>query len=521
MNTGVLLTQAAQTYGERLALAWGEHELTYRALDRRVNSLARALKELGLQKGDRVGLLQFNGPALVESMFACFKGGLCIVPLNARLVADEVAYHLNDPRARAVIFGMEFRGAVASIRGQLPTVEHFISLADPLPGQLAYEDLLRDYVTDEDETMEMDDAELAWLFYTSGTTGRPKGAMLTHGNLNFVTVGWLADLMRLEPEDVALHAAPLTHGAGFHLLAGIAKGALNVILHSRSFEAALFFQTIEARKVTNTWLVPTQIKMLLTSPEIGRYDLSSLRYIVYGGSPAYVEDLKEALKRFGPVLVQIFGQGESPMTGTYLRREDHLTGGDPRKEERLMSAGVPRTGLEVKIFDEQDQEVPRGQMGEIVLRGPSVMRGYWERPEATAETLRGGWLHTGDLGCMDAQGYVYIMDRSKDMIISGGANIYPREVEEVLLGHPAVKEAAVIGVPDPLWGEAVHAVVVFREGASATAEELIGFCAQRMAGYKKPKGVTVASALPKSAYGKVLKRELRQQFWAGQERMVR
>jgi long-chain acyl-CoA synthetase len=268
------------------------------------------------------------------------------------------------------------------------------------------------------------------------------------------------------------------------------------------------------------FLAPTMIKLLLNAPEIEHHDLSSLRYVVYGGAPMYVDDLKTAVTRLGQVFIQIFAQGETPMTGTYLRRQDHVVNGSDQQESRLMSAGVPRTGIDVKIVNPEDHEVPRGQLGEVVVRGGTVMSGYWRQPEATADVLRNGWLHTGDVGYMDTGGYVFILDRSKDMIISGGANIYPREIEEVIQQHPSVKEVAVFGVPDELWGESVKAVVTLRDGYSVTEQDIVDECIAHLASYKKPRSVEFVPELPKNAYGKILKRELRERYWNGLDRRV-
>ncbi|MBI3951657.1 MAG: long-chain fatty acid--CoA ligase [Acidobacteria bacterium] len=518
MNVGRFLASAAERYPDNPAFIWGDRITTYRQANARANALAAGLRDLGLTPGERVGVFMWNQPQVLESYFATWKAGGCVVPLNARFVADEVIYHLQDPRASVVIFGEEFREMMAQVRDRLPTVKHYLCVGQPLHGQIAYEDVVRSYMGAGEPSGEVKDDDLAWLFYTSGTTGRPKGAMLTHRNLTFMAVAWIADLMHLEPEDVGLHAATLTHGAGFHSIALTLKAVPQVILKPVRFDAQNFCATVTRQRVTNTWLVPTQIKMLLHYAELETWDLSSLKWVVYGGSPMYVEDLKAALRRIGPVLVQLFGQGETPMTGAYLRAQEHVIDGPESK--RLASCGHARSGMEVRILGENDEELPRGQAGELCIRGPSVMKGYWERPEATAETLRGGWLHTGDIAYMDEQGYVYILDRTKDMIISGGSNIYPREIEEILLQHPAISEVCVIGVPDELWGEAVKAVVVLKSGAMTTAEEIMAFASERMAGYKKPKSVEFVTELPKSPVGKVLKRELRDKYWAEQRRKV-
>jgi acyl-CoA synthetase (AMP-forming)/AMP-acid ligase II len=517
MNIGSLLTKASRLHGSRLAIQYGEQQITYALLNQRVGRLARALQSLGLHPGDRVALVQRNGPALFETLFACFRAGAAAVPINVRLHPEEVAFICQDCEARVLVATGEFAASAFQAQKQLPELQ--LVGIENIAGALDYETLLStaDPVSID---AEVDPDDLAWLFYTSGTTGKPKGAMLTHGNLLSMLMNYFADVYPLGPEDVVLHAAPLTHGSGLFGLPAIAKGATSIILHAPSFDPQTVFSLIQDQHVTTiAFLAPTQIKMLLNGP-YQSYDLSSLRCIPYGGGPMYVEDMKQAVEVFGPVLVQIYGQGEAPMTISYLRREEHMTYGEPAAERRLASAGIPRTDVEVRIVDDNDTEMAAGEIGEIVARGSVIMAGYWKRPDATAESLRGGWLHTGDTGMMDELGYLYLLDRKKDMIISGGNNIYPREIEEVLLKHPAIYEVAVIGIPDPLWGESVKAIIALRPGMTITEEEVNALCRQHLASYKKPRTVEFVKELPKNAYGKILKRELREQYWQGRERRI-
>ena len=517
MNIGSLLTKTSRLYGNRLAIQYGEQQLTYAELNQRAGRLAQVLRTLGIRQGDRVALVQRNGPALYETIFACFRAGAVAVPINVRLHPEEVAFICQDCEARVLVATGEYEASAFQSRKQRPELQ--LVGVESIAGTLDYETLLS---AAEPVTIdaEVDPDDLAWLFYTSGTTGKPKGAMLTHRNLLAMVMNYFADVYPLIPEDVVLHAAPLTHGSGLFGLPAIAKGATSVILHTPSFDPLAVFTLIQQLRVTTiAFLAPTQIKMLLNGP-YQSYDLSSLRCIPYGGGPMYVEDMKQAAEAFGPVLLQIYGQGEAPMTISYLRREEHITRGDPVAERRLASAGIPRTDVEVRIVDDDDHEVAIGEIGEIVARGSVVMAGYWKRPDETAETLRGGWLHTGDIGMTDAQGYLYLLDRKKDMIISGGNNIYPREIEEVLLKHPAIYEVAVIGVPDPLWGESVKAIIALRSGMTVTEEEVNALCRQHLASYKKPRMIEFVAELPKSAYGKILKRELREQYWQGRERRI-
>jgi acyl-CoA synthetase (AMP-forming)/AMP-acid ligase II len=516
----MLLTKSAGTYPDRRAVIYGGQALTYAQFNVRVNRLANALRRLGVQEGQNVAILQYNYPQTLESLFACFKAGCGAVPINFRLHPSEYAFIIDHSESVAVIVSPEFNGPIQEIRERIPAVRHLITLGQVEGELLDYEQLLAlesDRFTDAD--VQPDD--LAWLFYTSGTTGLPKGAMLTHRNLLAMTMNFYADIAPgFGPDDVVLHAAPLSHGSGLYALPNVAKAALNVIPEAKSFDPEQIFKLIQDHRVSNMFGAPTMVKMMIESQAMAKYDLSSLRALNYGGGPMLTEDLKEAMRKLGPCLVQLYGQAESPMTITCLPHREHIPDGTQSQLRRLASAGFARTDVEVKIFDSEERELPPGEMGEIVTRSELVMKGYWRNPEATAETLRNGWLHTGDMGYMDDRGFLFIMDRSKDMIISGGENIYPREIEEVIIRHPAVREVAVIGVPDPKWGEAIKAVVSLVPGKIVTEEELFAFCRDHIAGYKKPKSVDFIESLPKNNYGKILKRELRAKYWEGRHRKV-
>jgi len=520
MNLSMLLTKNARVFPEKLAFIHGDRQLSYAQFNSRVNRLANALKRLGLKQGDNVAILQYNYSQTYESLFACFKSGMGAVPINFRLHPKEFAFIIDHSESKAVILSSEFNDSIVSVRDRIPKANHLITL-DGAKGELLDYETLLDKASDEFVDVDVSPDDLAWLFYTSGTTGMPKGAMLTHRNLLAMSMNFYADMAPgFTPDDVILHAAPLSHGSGLYGLPNIGKGATSVILPSKSFEPELVFQTIEKYRVTNMFTAPTMIKMLIDHPSVDKFDISSLRSLNYGGAPMLVEDLKKAIKKLGPCLVQLFGQGEAPMTISYLPHWAHKADGSPEEIKRLGSAGIARTDVELKIFDNEDKELPAGQLGEIVTRSDLVMKGYWKNPKVTAETIKNGWLHTGDIGYLDENGYLFMMDRSKDMIISGGENIYPREIEEVLIQHPAVREVSVIGVPDPKWGEAIKAVIALNPGYTASEKELIDFCRDNIASYKKPKSVDFVEELPKSNYGKILKRELREPYWKDSVRKV-
>ena len=520
MNIGSLLTQAALVFPDRLAIIYGETRSSYARYNERCNRLGNALTGLGLRPGDHVGLLMYNCPEMLEAMFACFKAGFGAVPINFRLHPKEFAFIIDHSEARAVIISPEFEASITEVRDRIPKVNHIITVSPEPKGELqAYNDLTAaasGQFTDVDRSPD----DIAWIFYTSGTTGQAKGAMLTHRNLMAMTWAFYADMIEsFGTNEVDLHAAPLSHGSGLYALPNIASAATNVI-SGKSFDAEKILQAIESHRVTNFFAAPTMIKRLLACPAFDRYDLNSLKAVIYGGAPMLVDDLTSAMEKFGPCLVQLYGQGESPMTITHLSHEDHVLDGTPDQMKRLGSVGYARTGVEVAVVDTHDKLLPPDEIGEIVTRSDLVMKGYWNNPEATEETLRNGWLHTGDVGYFDEHGYLFLMDRSKDMIISGGENIYPREIEEAIIQHPAVREVAVIGIPDAEWGETIKAVVALVPGGSATGEELIAFCKEQIASYKKPKSIDFVDELPKNNYGKILKRELRDRYWSGRQRKV-
>jgi acyl-CoA synthetase (AMP-forming)/AMP-acid ligase II len=517
MNAATFLAKQAMHSPDHIALAHGERALSYSELARRSLALSSGLLDMGLTKGDRVALMLPNGTEVVESIYSCLAAGLVVVPINYRLHPLEVAYIVENSGARALITDDEFLSRVPQEMSAIDAVER-VCVGDT-SGGISYERLVR-RVSRLDRPVDIPSTDPAWLFYTSGTTGRPKGAIWTHRMIRILVMNYLADLYNIDERDVVLHAAPLTHGSGIVGLPAIARGATNLILDTKSFEPDAVFSLIQQRAVTHiAFLAPTQIVRLLEEFRPGAFDLASLRAITYGGAPIYVEHLGAAIDAFGPVFVQLYGQGEAPITVTGLSRREHAEfhqTGDPR----LGSAGRCRTDVELRIVDSDDREVPIGEPGEIVVRGDVVMPGYWDDERATAETLRNGWLHTGDIGSLDERGYLFLLDRAKDVIITGGNNVYPREVEEVLVTHPDVANVVVVGVPDAYWGEAVHAVIQLEPGREVTRDELLALCGARLAGYKKPKTIDFVEAFPQNAYGKILRREIRERYWQGQERRV-
>ena len=510
MNLFHLLAQTARRFPDATGVFLGREPVaTWSQLNDRALRLAATLQSR-YASGARVVIASENRPEILETMFGTWAAGQALVPVNYKLHPKEMADIVADAGASLVIasppLAPDLEAAIAERWGGIEGSDAACNPGAPpvvTIGAPGYADL---FCAEPSAAADTSPDDLAWLFYTSGTTGKSKGAMLSHRNILAVTVGHLADVEQFDERAAQIHAAPMSHGSGLYIPAYVSRGAAQVVPASAGFDPLEVLDLCDAHRDCGMFLAPTMVQRLRVAAETLGRKPAGLRTIVYGGGPMYVEELKRSLAVFGQVLVQIYGQGESPMTITWLRREDHADADDAL----LGSVGWVRTGMEVAIVDEAGKRLPPGEVGEIVCRGDAVMRGYWNNLQATQEALRDGWLFTGDLGSLDARGYLTLRDRSKDVVISGGSNIYPREVEEALLAHPAVSEVCVVGQKDPEWGEVVVAFIV--SPSAVAAAELDRHCLSRIARFKRPKHYRFVDALPKNSYGKVLKRELRQQL---------
>ncbi|WP_024537499.1 AMP-binding protein [Comamonas badia] len=499
MNIASLLDRSARIHPGRPALLHGARVLhSYAGLAARVAALAGHLRHAcGVAPGDRVAIYGANCPAYLEAQQAIHWCGAVVVPVNYKLHAKELAHVLENSGARAVCTSPELRDAALSIGADAARLQVLGSDGWETAAQGA--------------PLPMHDAapeDLAWLFYTSGTTGRPKGVMLTQRNLLAMTMAYFTDVDNVAPEDAMVYAAPMSHGAGLYQYAQLLRGARHVVPLSGGFDPAELADLARSVGQLTLFAAPTMVHRLVAHLQRTGGNGDGFKTIVYGGGPMYVEDLRRAIDVMGQKFVQIYGQGESPMTITALAREHLADTAHPRWTERIASVGVAHACVQVRVVGADDRDVPTGELGEVLVRGETVMAGYWANPEASGQTLRGGWLHTGDIGSLDADGFLTLRDRSKDVIISGGSNIYPREVEEVLLLHPRVSEVAVVGERDAEWGEIVVAFLV-AQGEPAPDAELDALCLSHIARFKRPKHYRWLPALPKNAYGKVLKTELR------------
>lgn len=515
--------------GERLypthtAVVCDDHRLTYRELGARARKMAGALAALGIGKGDRVAALLLNCHRYLELYAGCFELGAIVVPLNVRLAVPELVYTLNDAQAVALVVDETLRPLAEAARPALTTVREYVytgaagSGAGALPaGMRAYEQLVG-AAAELREPPDVREEDVAGFFYTSGTTGNAKGVMLTNRNIAANALQ-IAGIFAPSHHDRVLHSAPM-----FHLSGGPTGwlyfwyGATHVVQHA--FEPAGALALVARERVTRVTWVPTMITMLLAHPSIATTDVSSLKLIAYGASPIAPDRLKQAIATFKCEFIQAYGMTEVAPILTLLLPEEHEPEGDERAVRRLLSCGREVPGVSLRVVDPEGRDVRPGEVGEIIARGANVMLGYWRKPAETESVLRDGWYYSGDLGMLDEDNYLYVVDRKKDMIVTGGENVYSTEVEAALSSHPAVLEAAVIGVPDEQWGEAVKAIIALRPGMSATAEELIAHCRTLIAGYKCPRSLDFVAALPKSGSGKILKRDLREPYWQGKSRRV-
>ena len=502
-NLASTLYRSAELLADEPAIYHGKDVyISWRKLVERVEKLVLVLHEMGVQQGDGVGLAMTNCPAYIEILYACWRLGAIAVPMNAKGHASDFQYMLEHSRSRICFVTDDL----------LSTINKAVAGSDQDIAVLpVYSDELATRVCQADPAnlSPVPDVALApaWLFYTSGTTGKPKGATLTHSNLLAMADAFFQDLEEVQSHDHLIHAAPMSHGSGLYIIPHIIKGAAQVVPESGKFKGPELVSLINYFGNSRVFAAPTMLQRLLDDPATD--SLPGLKTIILGGGPLYVHDCINALKKFGPKIAQIYGQGETPMTITGMTKQALQQAYEQNDWAYLGSVGTAFTGVEVVVVDEQGAPQPPEAAGEILVRGPTVMQGYWQNPQASADTVRDGWLHTGDIGTFDQRGVLTLKDRSKDLIISGGTNIYPREVEEMLITHPQIKEACVVGVPDVEWGESVAAVIVPEAGTEPSVEAIDQFCIEHLARFKRPKRYLLTGELPKNATGKVLKAKVR------------
>jgi long-chain acyl-CoA synthetase len=501
---------------DKIAYIYGKEQLTYAQFNSKVNSLVHALQDLGVKKGDAIGLLSWNCLDYAIIYGTAMKCGYIISRFNPRLQVEELDYLINYSEVKTLFVGQELVDVTESLRSKIPSVKNYISLEKSAPNMMYIRELI-DSHSDEEPYVDVQEDDRFFIIYTSGTTGVPRGAVYSHREAWDDARTYIINLS-MQPEDKHIQVSPMFHIAGDTMVRSILyMGGCNIIL--KFFDPATTLQLIQEHKATHMSIVPTHLVAMLALPDVKKYDISSLKFIWYGGSPMPMEVLKKGLETFGPIFGQGYGQSESGPAICHLPKEDHDVLGKP-EEKRLASVGQPDIGVQVRIIDDKGKDVMPGELGEIIVRSKHKMLEYWKKPKDTSTTIVDGWLHTSDIGRYDEKGYIFLIDRKKDMIISGGENVFPREVEEVLYSNPKVHEVAVIGIPDSYWVEKVHAVVSLKKGAQATANELIDYAKKSLASYKVPKSIEFVDALPKNAAGKIMKRELREKYWANQERRI-
>jgi acyl-CoA synthetase (AMP-forming)/AMP-acid ligase II len=515
LNTTDFLNIATAICPDKTAIVFEDKRYTFSQLTERVNRLANGLLKLGVKKGDRVAFLQVNCNQCVETYFAVAKTGAIYLPLNFRAKEKELTYMLNSAEAETLIVGERYIPLVNSIRPELKSLKNLISIENKHDDMLYYEDIISSSPADEVIT-EIDEDDTTMLMYTAGTTGFPKGVMLAH---NSFSVYVLENVTPPDPEadERNILTVPLYHVAGIQAMMAAIYGGRTLVME-RQFEAKEWMELVEKEKANRAMMVPTMLKQLMDHPDFSKHDLSSLKVITYGAAPMPIPVIKQALEVFpGVSFINAFGQTETASTITALNPEDHiLTGTEEEKEKklkRLASIGKPMSDVEMKVVDEEGKKLGPNEVGEILARGPRVMSGYWKDEEKTAKTIdKDGWVHTGDVGYVDEDGYYFLSGRSSDMIIRAGENISPEELENVIREHPKVEDVAVIGVPDETWGEEPRAVVIPKKGEKPTEEEIMEYCRQNLASFKRPRSVVFADDLPRNPMGKLVKREIREKY---------
>lgn len=516
MNLGNIITRAASYWPDNLAVIDKDRRFTYREFEERTNRLASGLKALGFPEGTHIGMQGWNCAEMPEIEVACYKAGYVKVPVNARLSTDETVQVANDGLPEVFIAGPEHTEALAPRRSEMKSVKYLVGFGTDA-GDISYEEVLARGSAIHAHANPDDDAT-AVLHYTSGSSGVLKAAMQTYGNRRALVRKLIATpFARLENDDVIAHVGPVTHASGMQMMGVFRVGGCNLM--KNRFDVDDLLSTVEREKVTRLMLVPTMVNRIVNHPDVGKYDISSLRSVTYGAAPMAPAVVEKAMGVFGPILAQGYGAGETSSFVTVLTEKDHV---DALKNNpaRLGSCGRCYFETDVQVLNDEGKPVGPGEVGEIVVKGPDVMKGYFNAPEITAEAMRDGAYLTGDLAVVDDEGYIFIVDRKKEMIISGGFNVYPSEVEKVLYKHDAVYEAAVVGVPDEEWGEAVKAVIVLKPGASLTADQAMAYCKENLPGFKRPRSVDFMDELPKNANGKVVRRQVRDRYWKDHDRKV-
>jgi long-chain acyl-CoA synthetase len=515
-----IIYRNALLYADSEAFIYGGERITFAQFNARVNRLIHALDSMGVKKGDGIGIFSWNCAEYADVYGAAMKGGFIISPMNPRLQTAELDYLINYSEINTLFVGSELIETVNQLRPRFPKVKNYISLETSAPNMTSHHDLLSAH-SEEEPDVQVKEEDPFLILYTSGTTGIARGALYTEGR-NIENTRTKSIELGLEAGDKHIMILPLFHIGGYsHFWAFFYAGGSNVIMQQKSFDPAATLQSIEEEKATDIHIVPTHLVTMLALPDVERYNLSSLKRIWYAASPMPAELLRRGMEKFGTIFLQGYGQSESGPDITFMSRKSHQVLDKSLEEQRVLaSCGQPSLGVHVRIVDEDSNDVKPHAVGEIVLQNKTMMLEYWHKPDDTHEVMGDGWLHTGDMGFYDEKGFVYIVDRKKDMIISGGENIYPREIEEVLYKHPSVAEAAVIGVPDNVWVERVHALIVLKEGRHAKEEEMIEFCKRHLARFKAPKSVEFVETLPKNPQGKILKKELRKKYWEGLERKI-